>query len=151
MPEPARAVPLSPAAQVTQVTEVGSTLSKVLVGVAVIATLIGGTVIMSLMLIAVSERRREIGIRRAVGASRRDIMVQFLIEAAAVAVLGGIVGVLIGVAITLLITMLGELSPAIMWSAVGGSVLLSAGIGLVFGLQPAWRAANIDPIEALRS
>ena len=63
----------------------------------------------------------------------------------------GIVGVLAGVAITLLITALSELSPAIMWSAVGGSVLLSAGIGLVFGLQPAWRASNIDPIEALRS
>jgi putative ABC transport system permease protein len=103
------------------------------------------------MLISVSERRREIGIRRAVGASRRDIMVQFLIEAAVVALIGGIVGVLIGVAITLLITALGELSPAIMWSAVGGSVLLSVGIGLVFGLQPAWRASNIDPIEALRS
>jgi putative ABC transport system permease protein len=141
----------SPEAQVMQITEVSSTLSKVLVGVAVIATLIGGTVIMSLMLIAVSERRREIGIRRAVGANRRDIMVQFLIEAAVVALAGGIVGVLIGVGTTLVITMLSDLAPAIMWTAVGGSVLLSVAIGLVFGLQPAWRAANIDPIEALRS
>jgi putative ABC transport system permease protein len=141
----------SPEAQVMQITEVSSTLSKVLVGVAVIATLIGGTVIMSLMLIAVSERRREIGIRRAVGATRRDIMVQFLIEAAVVALVGGIVGVLIGVGTTLVITTVSDLAPAIMWTAVGASVLLSVGIGLVFGLQPAWRASNIDPIEALRS
>lgn len=141
----------SPEAQVMQITEVSSTLSKVLIGVAVIATLIGGTVIMSLMLIAVSERRREIGIRRAVGASRRDIMVQFLIEAAVVALIGGIVGVLIGVGGTLIITALSDLAPTIMWSAVGGSVLLSVGIGLLFGLQPAWRASNVDPVEALRS
>lgn len=141
----------SPEAQVMQITEVSSTLSKVLIGVAVIATLIGGTVIMSLMLIAVSERRREIGIRRAVGASRRDIMVQFLIEAAVVALIGGIVGVLIGVGGSLMITAVSDLAPTIMWSAVGGSVLLSVGIGLLFGLQPAWRASHVDPVEALRS
>lgn len=141
----------SPQAQMAQVTEVGSTLGKVLTGVAVIATLIGGTVIMSLMLIAVSERRKEIGVRRAVGASRRDIMVQFLVESAVVALIGGLVGIVIGVGGTLLVTALTRLPPAIMWSAVGGSVFLSVGVGLLFGLQPAWRAANVDPIQALRS
>lgn len=141
----------NPAAQVARVTDVGSTLSKVLTGVAVIATLIGGTVIMSLMLIAVSERRREIGVRRAVGASRRDIMVQFLIEAAVISFIGGLFGILIGVGGTLLATALTKLPPAVMWSAVGGAVVLSAAVGLVFGLQPAWRAANVDPIQALRS
>jgi putative ABC transport system permease protein len=141
----------SPEAQVAQVTEVGSTLGKVLTGVAVIATLIGGTVIMSLMLIAVSERRKEIGVRRAVGASRRDIMVQFLVEAAVIALIGGLLGVVIGVGGTLLATALTNLPPAIQWAAVGGSVVLSVGVGLVFGLQPAWRAANVDPIQALRS
>jgi putative ABC transport system permease protein len=141
----------SPAAQVARVTDVGSTLSKVLTGVAVIATLIGGTVIMSLMLIAVSERRREIGVRRAVGASRQDIMVQFLIEAAVISFIGGLLGVLIGVGGTLLATVLTKLPPAVMWSAVGGAVVLSLAVGLLFGLQPAWRAANVDPIQALRS
>ena len=141
----------SPQAQMAQVTEVGSTLGKVLTGVAVIATLIGGTVIMSLMLIAVSERRKEIGVRRAVGASRRDIMVQFLVESAVVALIGGLVGIAIGVGGTLLVTALTKLPPAILWSAVGGSVFLSVGVGLLFGLQPAWRAANVDPIQALRS
>lgn len=141
----------SPAAQVAQITEVGSTLSKVLTGVAAIATLIGGTVIMSLMLIAVSERRREIGVRRAVGASRRDIMVQFLVEAAVISLIGGLLGILIGVGGTAIATAVAKLPPAIVWSAVGGAVLLSGGVGLVFGLQPAWRAANVDPIQALRS
>jgi putative ABC transport system permease protein len=141
----------SPAAQVAQITDVGSTLSKVLTGVAAIATLIGGTVIMSLMLIAVSERRREIGVRRAVGASRRDIMVQFLVEAAVISLIGGLLGVVIGVGGTVVATMAAKLPPAIVWEAVGGAVLLSVAVGLVFGLQPAWRAANVDPIQALRS
>ena len=89
-------------------TDVGSTLSKVLTGVAVIATLIGGTVIMSLMLIAVSERRKEIGVRRAVGASRRDIMVQFLVEAAVISFIGGLVGIVIGVGGTCVATALAQ-------------------------------------------
>jgi len=141
----------SPQAQVARVTDVGSTLSRVMTGVAVIATLIGGTVIMSLMLISVSERRREIGVRRAVGASRGDILMQFLIEAAVVSLMGGLFGLVLGLGATLAAAALTRLPPAIMWSAVGGSVALSVVVGLVFGLQPAWRAANVDPIQALRS
>lgn len=141
----------NPAAQVARITDVGSTLAKVLTGVAVIATLIGGAVIMSLMLIAVSERRREIGVRRAVGATRGNIMAQFLVEAAVVSLLGGVLGIVIGVGGTTVAATLTKLPPALMWSAIGGSVLLSVVVGLVFGLQPAWRAANVDPIQALRS
>jgi len=106
---------------------------------------------MSLMLIAVSERRREIGVRRAVGASRRDILAQFLTEAAVVSFLGGLVGILVGVGGTLVAASLTKLPPAILWSAIGGAALMSIAVGLVFGLQPAWRAANVDPIQALRS
>jgi putative ABC transport system permease protein len=141
----------SPQAQVDRIADVGSTLGRVLTGVAIIATLIGGAVIMSLMLIAVSERRKEIGVRRAVGASRSDIMMQFLTEAAVVSLIGGLLGIAIGVGGTTLAVTLASLPPALMWSAVAGSVLLSVAVGLVFGLQPAWRAANVDPIEALRS
>lgn len=141
----------NPRAAMDRVTEVGSTLSTVLTGVAVIATLIGGTVIMSLMLIAVSERRREIGVRRAVGATRGNIMGQFLAEAAVVSVIGGIVGVLFGVTFALIAAFRQELQPALSWTAIGVAVALSVGIGLVFGLQPAWKAANVDPIQALRS
>ncbi len=86
----------SPRATLAQITRVGSTLSKVVTGVAVIATLIGGAVIMSLMLIGVSERRREIGVRRAVGATRAGVMQQFLVEAILISAFGGAVGILIG-------------------------------------------------------
>jgi putative ABC transport system permease protein len=141
----------SPQAQVDRITDVGSTLSKVLVGVAVIATLIGGTVIMSLMLIAVSERRREIGVRRAVGASRGDIMRQFLAEAAVVSFAGGLLGIIVGLAGAAVAAAITRLPPAILWEVIVGSAALSVVIGLVFGLQPAWRAANVDPIEALSS
>lgn len=141
----------SPAIQAARMADMGSTLSKILMGVAVIATLIGGTVIMSLMLIAVSERRREIGVRRAVGASRWDIMAQFLVEAAVISFVGGLLGILVGVGSTAVATAVAKLPPTILWSAVGGAVALSLGVGLAFGMQPAWRASNVDPIQALRS
>ena len=88
---------VSPRAAAEQVADVDSTLTRVLTGVSVIATIIGGTVIMSLMLIAVSERRREIGVRRAMGATRQDILQQFLIEAAVASLIGGFIGSLLGV------------------------------------------------------
>jgi putative ABC transport system permease protein len=141
----------NPRATAEQVSEVSSTLATVLTGVAAIATVIGGTVIMSLMLIAVSERRREIGVRRAVGATRQDVMMQFLVEAATVSVIGGIAGVALGISGATIVVTQQQLPPVLTWSAIGGSVLLSVVIGLVFGLQPAWKAANIDPIEALRA
>lgn len=141
----------NPRAAMEQVQEVDTTLSAVLAGIAVIATLIGGVVIMSLMLIAVSERRREIGVRRAVGATRGDVLRQFLVEAALISALGGVVGVLLGVAGATVAAYQQQLPPAFLWGAMAGAVGLATLIGLVFGLQPAWRAANVDPIQALRS
>lgn len=141
----------NPRASAVQVAEVRSTLATILTGVAAIATIIGGTVIMGLMLIAVSERRREIGVRRAIGATRADVMIQFLVEAAAVSVIGGMVGVALGVAGGVFVAGQQDLPPVVVWNAVGGAVALSVAIGLVFGLQPAWKAANVDPVEALRS
>lgn len=141
----------NPRAAMERVQEVDTTLSTVLAGIAVMATLIGGVVIMSLMLIAVSERRREIGVRRAVGATRGDILRQFLVEAAMVSALGGIVGVLSGIAGAAVAAHQQQLPPAFPWGPMVGAVGLSMLIGLVFGLQPAWRAANVDPIQALRS
>jgi putative ABC transport system permease protein len=141
----------NPRAAMEQVEEVDTTLSSVLIGIAVIATIIGGVVIMSLMLIAVSERRREIGVRRAVGATRNDVLRQFLVEAALISALGGVVGVLLGVAGATVAAFQQQLPPAFLWGAMAGAVLLATLVGLVFGLQPAWRAANVDPIQALRS
>jgi len=142
---------VSPRAAAEQVSEVDSTLTRVLTGVSAIATIIGGTVIMSLMLIAVSERRREIGVRRAMGATRRDIMQQFLIEAAAASLLGGVIGTVLGVGGGAIAVLQQNMPPVFVWQMILFSVVLSIGVGLIFGLQPAWKAANTDPIDALRS
>jgi putative ABC transport system permease protein len=141
----------NPRAAMARVTEVGSTLSRVLTGIGLLATVIGGVVIMSLMLIAVSERRREIGVRRSVGATKRDVLVQFLIEAATVSALGGGVGIAFGVGGTTIAAAIQKLSGAVVWGAISGGALLSVLIGIVFGLHPAWKASNVDPIAALRS
>jgi putative ABC transport system permease protein len=141
----------NPRAAMARVNEVSSTLTKVLAGVGALATLIGGVVIMSLMLIAVSERRKEIGVRRSVGASRQDIMTQFLLEALTVSALGGLIGTIIGVGGTAVVTTMQHLPSALVWSAVGAAALISVAVGIVFGLHPAWKASNVDPIAALRA
>ncbi len=142
---------VSPRASAEQVADVDSTLTRILTGISAIATIIGGTVIMSLMLIAVSERRREIGVRRAMGATRQDIMQQFLIEAAAASLLGGIIGALLGVGGGVIAVLQQNMPPVLVWNMIALAIALSIGVGLLFGLQPAWRAANTDPIDALRS
>jgi putative ABC transport system permease protein len=141
----------SPLAAAEQIADVDSTLTRVLTGVSIIATIIGGTVIMSLMLIAVSERRREIGVRRAVGATRNDIMWQFLVEAATVSLVGGLIGTAIGLSGGTAASLQQDMPPALLWTTIGWAIALSIVVGLVFGLQPAWKAANTDPIDALRS
>jgi len=141
----------NPRAAMARVTEVGSTLSKVLKGVGLLATAVGGVVIMSLMLVAVSERRKEIGVRRSVGATKRDVLVQFLIEAATVSALGGVIGIVIGVGSSTIAAIAQQLPTGLVWTAIGGAAAVSVTVGVVFGLHPAWRASNVDPIAALRS
>jgi putative ABC transport system permease protein len=141
----------NPRAAMARVTEVGSALSKILTGVAIVATLIGGVMIMSLMLTAVSERRKEIGVRRSVGASRRGVMIQFLSEAVAVSTVGGAIGIALGAGGTTVATVVQKLPPMLAWEAMGRAILISIVVGLVFGLHPAWKASNTDPIAALRS
>ena len=140
----------NPAATMARVTEASSTLTKVLNGVALMSLLIGGIVIMSLMSIAVSERRREIGVRRSVGASRGDIIFQFLFEAASVAFLGGLAGVAIGLGGMEFAARVAHLPTVIVWRPFALAILLAILIGLVFGTYPAWRASQIDPVQALR-
>jgi putative ABC transport system permease protein len=141
----------NPAATMARVSQASSTLAKILTGVALMALLIGGIVIMSLMSIAVSERRREIGIRRSVGASRGDVVFQFLLEAVSVALAGGLAGVSIGVGGMQIAARLQNLPPVLVWQPLASAVFLSVVIGIVFGIYPAWKASRVDPIQALRS
>jgi len=118
--------------------------------VAVLATGVGGIVIMSVTLIGVSERRMEIGVRRAVGASRNAILTQFLLEAVLLSLAGGFVGIAVGVGGTQVVSRLQRLPFLLQPEAVLTATLLSIGLGLLFGVYPAWRAATTNPIEALR-
>jgi len=113
-----------------------------------IGLMIGGIGVMNIMLVSVTERTREIGIRKAVGAKQSDILVQFLIEAATLTGFGGLLGLLIGWLLTLLIKLV--LPSYVPWWAPVAGFFASVGIGIIFGLFPAWKAARLDPIESLR-
>lgn len=140
----------NPGAVMAQVNSLGSTLRKLLIVVAILATGIGGIVIMSVTLIGVSERRQEIGVRRAVGASRNAILFQFLLEAVLLSFAGGIGGILIGVGGTQIVARLQHLPFLLQPEVVLAATILSVLLGLVFGVYPAWKAAMTDPIDALR-
>ncbi|HEY5885977.1 MAG TPA: ABC transporter permease [Pyrinomonadaceae bacterium] len=119
-----------------------------MVAISSVGLLIGGIGVMNIMLVSVTERTREIGVRKAIGARRRDIIIQFLIEAATLTGMGGLLGIIFGVIIALLIQMImPTYIPA--WAPIVGFVV-SVGLGLTFGLWPAWKAARLNPIEALR-
>jgi putative ABC transport system permease protein len=115
-----------------------------------VALLVGGIGVMAVMMISVTDRTREIGIRKAVGATRRDILQQFLIEAAALTGAGGIIGVIIGLALGRLASMAMSVKGTTPVNLTLLAVAVSIGIGLVFGVLPARRAARLDPIESLR-
>jgi ABC-type antimicrobial peptide transport system permease subunit len=113
-----------------------------------VGLMVGGIGVMNIMLVSVTERTREIGVRKAIGARRKDIMIQFLIEAMTLTGFGGLVGLLVGWLLTLLVKMIMP-SYVPLWAPAAG-FFASVGIGMIFGLWPAWKAARLDPIESLR-
>ncbi|EWY40382.1 multidrug ABC transporter substrate-binding protein [Skermanella stibiiresistens SB22] len=125
-------------------------LTVLLIGIAGLSLLIAGIGIMNIMLVSVTERTAEIGLRLAVGAGRRDILSQFLIEAAALALVSGLLGVLLGFGGILAVDGLTEIAPVIDPLVALGAFLSAGAIGVVFGLYPAWQASKLDPIVALR-
>jgi ABC-type antimicrobial peptide transport system permease subunit len=123
--------------------------------VAAISLLVGGIGIMNIMLVSVTERTQEIGLRKAIGAKKRDILLQFLLESVALTLTGGLIGIAIGVSFGWLLSkvadkVLGGFSFVLSMPAIGLAIAMAVGTGLVFGLYPARKAANLHPIEALR-
>ncbi len=126
------------------------TFTYLLAGIAAVSLLVGGIGIMNIMLVSVTERTREIGVRKALGATKRNILLQFLIEALVLCLLGGVVGILVGSAGAFILAKLAHWNTAISVFAILLAFVFSAAVGLFFGIWPARRAASLDPIDALR-
>jgi len=118
--------------------------------VAMISLVVGGVGIMNIMLVSVTERTREIGLRMAVGAEPSDILRQFLTEAIVICLFGGIVGILVGRGTSILVSKVLNWPTAPSVSAIVAAVMVSASVGVIFGFYPAWKGSRLDPIDALR-
>ncbi|MBD2146503.1 ABC transporter permease [Sphaerospermopsis sp. FACHB-1194] len=131
--------------------QISGALTIMLTGIAAISLFVGGIGIMNIMLVSVTERTQEIGLRKAIGATQQDILLQFMIEAVIVSVIGGVVGTAVGVGSIMLVAAVSPLEASISFVSITMAVGISGGIGLFFGVVPARRAAQLDPIVALRS
>jgi putative ABC transport system permease protein len=136
---------------ISSITSSTETMTLLLGAIAGISLLVGGIGVMNIMLVSVLERRKEIGIRKALGARERDIWGQFLVDSALLTFTGGIIGVVIGWGGSFLINRLGFMETLVTPDIVILAVAVSVGIGLFFGFYPAWQASRLDPIQALRS
>ena len=132
-------------------TSVSATLTTFLGAIAALSLLVGGIGIMNITLVSVSERTREIGLRKAVGARKIQILLQFLVETMTLSVSGGLIGIALGATIAWVVTLMKLITATVTLSSVLMSFLFALGIGLFFGIYPAFRAANLHPMEALRS
>ncbi|WP_205666566.1 ABC transporter permease [Aminipila luticellarii] len=135
---------------IEQVNEMTSSMAAVLVGIAGISLVVGGIGIMNIMLVSVTERTREIGVRKALGAKRKNIMEQFIIEAATTSALGGVIGILLGIAVSAAAGKIMDMTVIVSLNAILLAFSVSVGIGIIFGYFPANKAAKMNPIDALR-
>ena len=140
---------MSMQSMIEQFDEVTGTVAMLLSGIAAISLLVGGIGIMNIMIVTVTERKKEIGIRKALGATPRAIKSQFLVESATITLVGGILGIIVGLLISVLATLIMKWSFAIQWNAVILAFVFSALVGVFFGYNPAARAAKLDPVDAL--
>jgi ABC-type antimicrobial peptide transport system permease subunit len=133
----------------TALSSTSTLMTNLLLGVALISLVVGGVGIMNIMLVSVTERTREIGLRMAVGARSRDILWQFLIEAVLLCLVGGVLGILLGRGSSYLISVVLKWPTEISITAIVAAVAVSAAVGIAFGYYPAWKGSRLDPIDAL--
>jgi putative ABC transport system permease protein len=126
-------------------------IASVALGVVSISLIVGGVVIMNIMLVTVTERTREIGIRKSLGARRKDILMQFLVESTVLSAIGGMIGLALAYLISRLLQAFTPIPAELPVWAVVMALGVSSGVGLIFGIYPAWKAARLDPIVALRA
>jgi putative ABC transport system permease protein len=147
---------MSQQSMVDMISTITGVMTVFLGGIAGISLLVGGIGIMNIMLVSVVERTKEIGLRKALGARKRDILMQFLVESSLLSLVGGLVGIAVGWALSMLVRQIASvndltINPLISYESVLLATLFSAAVGMFFGLYPANRAASLEPVEALRT